>query len=154
MLNIKSLPDSIERPVYLIALSGGVYPTFEAGEFVDVLWDATLEEFTIRKITAAQPTGIPYAIFTDTTGNSTLLNLHRQTVVKGDWYGETDQYEDALAGEANIPLTISGDVNGQGVWAKAVAGNRVYGQLRRGSALTPSGGGTIEVDYSPAYIMP
>lgn len=155
MLNIKSLPDSIERPVYGIELVNGNLPTFEAGEMVELIFNAALGEQTIRKIVAAQPvSGMCYPIFRDTADNVTITNIGRTAIIMREWYGETDQYEDGLAGAADgTMLTVSGDVNGQGAWNAAGAGQLVFGRLKRGSALTPANGGIIEVERISSYVF-
>lgn len=133
MLFIRSLPDSIERATYRIALVGGAIPTFEAGEMVETIYDAVLGEPTIRKIAnGTNPTTTPYPIFRGTEGNSTVEGMGRTTVIKREWYGETDMYDATLIGQAaGVSLTVLGNANNEGVWSLAGAGDRVFGTLKQ-----------------------
>ena len=161
MLRIKSLPDSIELPVYRIALVGGAIPTFKAGEMVDVIYDGALGEMTIRKIASGtHPIArAPYPIFRDTAGNSTIANLGRTTVVKREWYGETDLFDhsggagDLVGQTAGLQLTVVGNASNEGIWAKAVAGEYVYGTLVKGATVAPAAGGVITVERTAAALL-
>ena len=151
MIDIKTLPDLFERRFYKIELVGSplAKPTYEAGEMVDVLMNATLGERTIRKI-VADPVGTPHPIFTDTERRDEIgdvLASGGTSVVEGAIEMATDQFVDAAIGYTqDDPLTVIG-----GEWSLATSGKVVYGTLVEVPAAIKADGGEalIKIADSP-----
>ena len=153
MIDIKTLPDLFERRFYKIELVAGVKPTFEAGEMVDVLENATLGERTIRAI-AADPVGIPVPIFTDTERRDEIgdvLASGGTSVIEGvGWEMLTDQFVDAAIGYTQYDaLTVIG-----GEWSLATSGKVVYGTLIEVPAATKANGGEALIRIVNHYVLP
>jgi len=143
MIDILTLPDLFERRFYKIHLVGGVKPTFEAGDMVDLLWDSTLGERTIRAI-VADPVGTPVPIFQDTERRDEIgdvLASGGTTVIEGAIDMHTDQFVDAMTGATqNDSLSITA-----GEWIVAVSGKTVYGRLLEVPAATAALGGEARI---------
>ena len=143
MIDILTLPDLFERRFYKIELVADVKPTFEAGEMADLLWNSTLGERTIRKV-SGDPTGTPVPIFQDTERRDEIgdvLASGGTAVIEGAIDMYTDQFVDAMAsGAQDDPLTVEG-----GEWKKAVSGKTVFGRLLEVPSTTKALGGEARI---------
>lgn len=152
MIDIKTLPDLFERRFYKIHLVADAKPTFEAGEMVDLLWDSTLGERTIRKI-SGDPTSVPVPIFMDTERRDQIgdvLASGGTSVIEGIIDMETDWFVDAATGYTQgALLTVDG-----GYWKEAASGKTVFGRLLEVPAATKANDGRARILTVSHYVLP
>lgn len=152
MIDIKTLPDLFERRFYKIHLVAGVKPTFEAGEMVDLLWDSTLGERTIRKI-SGDPVGLPVPIFIDTERRDEIGDVSASggtSVIEGRIDMKTDWFVDAATGYTQYAqLAVDG-----GYWKEAASGKTVYGRLLEVPAATKANSGRARIEIVSHYVLP
>ena len=153
MIDIKSLPDLFERRFYLIELVGGSKPSFEAGEMVDLLWNSTHSQRTIRKI-SGDPSGVPWPVFMDTARRDVIgdvLASGGTTVIEGVGLDHvTNWFVDAAVGYSEYDaLTVE-----DGYWKLAASGKTVYGHLLEVPSATKANGGEARVRIVSHYVLP
>lgn len=152
-LDIRTLPDLLQRRTFDIEPVTGVYPDFEAGELVEVLPNANGVR-TVRKITSSLTT-VPAIIFQNTEDDWIKYGTHKVTVIEaGLIQALTDQFIDALVGEAEgAGLTV--DVAGtMGTWKVAASGDTVFATLNISPSTTKALGGTMEFTWESKHVIP
>ena len=154
MLDIKTLPDLFHRRTYTVEEVAGAYPDFEAGEMVELLYNSTLDELTIRKITGALTSPTSFPIFRDTEDRWDYAATHKTTVIEGEIVAETDIFVDALVGATEGTLLMVTTDGGIGKWAEATSGNVVQAVVRIGPTATAANGGILEYQRISNYVLP
>lgn len=153
MIDIKTLPDLFERRFYKIELVGGSKPSFEAGEMVDLLWNSTLGERTIRKI-SGDPSGVPWPIFMDTARRDVIgdvLASGGTSVIEGVGVElVTDWFVDAAIGYTEYALLTVED----GYWKEAASGKTVFGRLLEVPSATKANDGRAKIRIVSHYVLP
>jgi hypothetical protein len=152
-LDIRTLPDLLQRRDFDIEPVAGAYPDFEAGELVEVLPNASGTR-TVRKITGAIST-TPAIVFQNTEDDWIKYGTHLVCVIEaGLVQALTNQFIDALVGEtegAGLTVDVAGAM---GTWKVAASGDTVFATLNISPAATKANGGTMEFTWESKYVIP